>query len=671
MGRDWDFIRFAVALLAATWILGCSGDDGENQGNAESSTTAETWLEPPSPDPPLVAGLGYEPRACGFDLDRDGIVGEPEDCNLCDGTTADPDGDGVDEDLIYIDCDGGTDVPTCGSPAAPCASVGFAWTQVADGPDDGAEDVLCFRGTCREERIQPAFGGLVGWWALDQGLATSADGGDPDPWQRSMDPTRLVGWDTDDDGAYPPVDTDDTAVFDGKDGLSRLFVLGEGNSHVELAHFTARDYGRAPREGSDEFPEDSGFLRVDEQGGELSHVHVHDLQLRSINQDRAAGREVSTIHLGDSSLRLRWLRVENLLVTDNGGAFALGAKAGEPPDNGPYRFSRISRTAHGCDAVDCDRDANSLTFAFSGYVSGVEILDSLWDANVSAWQPKATGGMTGAVFAIAARYTQDWRIHNNTIQDYKVGLIVRGNAAQAYDDRAPRPVDGIVFDGNRFHNTHEPWKFGDFAVEVQGGEGPGGLVGDVRITHNLLTSLSAWDACIAVRPGNDSAPIPGEIVIAHNACIGPIDRWAALVVGNPDAEEPAHVQPRVTLEGNVVARLNSRALNVWTNYAPDAWRADGNVYDLVGHYKWAGRFRESLDDWRSASGGDANARTCTPEFTDAVSNSPWGDHALASNACTDLAGPWRGETVDTGAAAPTATEATGAVDATPGVDGSP
>ena len=30
---------------------------------------------------------GFSARTCGFDMDRDGIFGEPEDCHVCDGTT--------------------------------------------------------------------------------------------------------------------------------------------------------------------------------------------------------------------------------------------------------------------------------------------------------------------------------------------------------------------------------------------------------------------------------------------------------------------------------------------------------------------------------------------------------------------------------------------------------
>jgi len=59
---------------------------------------------------------GYVSRACGFDTNHNGVVGEAGECNYCDGVTADPDGDGVDEDINYISCDTSTDNTTCGAP---------------------------------------------------------------------------------------------------------------------------------------------------------------------------------------------------------------------------------------------------------------------------------------------------------------------------------------------------------------------------------------------------------------------------------------------------------------------------------------------------------------------------------------------------------------------------
>lgn len=596
-----------LALLAATlWLVatlsmgGCSqtdeGEGVEAPGSGLSSEVA-ALLEPER---------GYQPRACGFDLDDDGILGEEEDCRICDGRTTDPDGDGVDEDLLYVACGEGVDQPGCGAPDLPCGSLAWALDQ-ADGFADGAEDIVCFRGLCPAEDLRPGASG---------GEATRIEppvGAALRPWERHDDPAMLVGWDSDGDGEYPPFDTDDVADLEGA-GKGRAIRLGGAIDALELAHFRAADYGRfsaddgeLPEDGV--FPEDSGFLSIDSDGATVSHLSVHDLELRGINMERAAGRRVSAFHLSTETSRIHWFDFDNLLVTDNGGAFALAPAAGEGPDNGPLRWRNITHTAHGCDALDCDREASALIFAFSGHVSGVEVVDSVWDANIDHWLPKAQGGISGATFAVAARYSQDVLLRNNRIYDHKNALVVRGGASREYGDLAPRPVDGIVFDRNHVSNRFERWKYGDFAVEIRDGEEPGEVVGSVSITNNVFVTSTPWDGCIALRPGSDHDPIPGRLLVAFNTCSGPIDRYAALVVGDPEGGGRRNQQQNILLLGNLLTNLGPRGSNIQTSYSPDGWQAEGNVYQ-EGSFKWSGRFLSSLDQWRSSSGGDAESRTC-------------------------------------------------------------
>ncbi len=98
-------------------LAGCGGGQ-DDAGKAKSDEVGKKSGR--DEGPPVFApkaGVGYQPRACGFDLDDDGIAGEPEDCRVCDGTTADPDGDGVAEDLIYVDAVAGKDQRGCGGAA--------------------------------------------------------------------------------------------------------------------------------------------------------------------------------------------------------------------------------------------------------------------------------------------------------------------------------------------------------------------------------------------------------------------------------------------------------------------------------------------------------------------------------------------------------------------------
>ena len=602
MNRD-RLVLFACAFLIPFSLVGCGGSPPED--------VAEPAGPPPemSPAPPTFDEYGYQARACGFDLDDDGVVGEPEDdCNVCDGVTTDPDGDGVEEDLVYVACGSGSDAFGCGTPESPCGSIEYAWKNVIDGPDNGAEDIVCFRGRCAEENLGPAVGGLDTVWTAP------AEGSAGRDWEMSKDPSMLVGWDLDDDGEYPPHDKDDLAVLDGTEGGTRAFMLGSDQDHLELAHFTVKDYGRFTQR------EDAGLVRFEEDGTSLSHIAFHDLELLAINMDRPARRALSVIHLTTNTLRLHWLRFENLLVRDNGGAFALGAGPGEEPALGPFRFRNISRTAHVCDFNTCDQAANTMDIAFSGYLSGFEVLDSAWFANVAHWRPKDAGGPSGAVFVTAGRYTQDWLIRNNLVIDHKNGLIVRGAAAADYTGTTPRPVDQVVFDRNFFLNTYAEWKYGDAGVDLRGGEEPEELVGTVHITNNVLASTSAWDACLWMKVGNEYRDPPGEIHFLGNTCYGEVDRYGAVVVGNPEGKDYVRRQQKVVFSGNIVSGVGVGNANILATYGPSEWQADGNIYDPEGFYRWRAHSVVDLGEFQGASEADAGSKSCTPAFRQAGRN---------------------------------------------------
>lgn len=556
---------------------------------------------------------GYQARACGFDLDDDGIVGEPwDDCRLCNGWDTDPDGDGIAEDSIYVDCGTGADTPDCGSPLAPCATIAWAWGQIADGPDDGAEDIVCFRGSCREQTIRPRVGGVGGACELP------ASGSAARPWRQATDPTMLVGWDHDADGAYPPFDPDDVAVLEGM-GLTRAFQLEAGNSRLEMAHFTVRDYGR------DTTATNTGFIRFGPAGRALDDLFFHDLALEAINRERKPGSTVSTINLFTGGARLHRLRFENLLVTDNGGWFARGAgphggPAAHPPspfqpepDVGPWRWRQITRTAHGCNFADCGKRAGSTAFKLWGWVSGIEILDSVWDANVTAWQPTAIGGPLGASFVYAAQCAQDWTIRNNLVIDHKSALRVDGFSPKYCTGAAARPVDRIVFDHNEVQNGYEPWKLGDIPVRLAyGGDDPGEVIGDVEITHNTFVTTTGWETCFWLQGGSEAAPPTGKITFADNLCQGEPNRFAAVSIGNVQGKEAKYPHQNVVFERNVITGVGHGRLNLLATYAPQSWRADHNLYDPEAGFHWAGNPYDDLSAFSNASGGDASSKTSPP-----------------------------------------------------------
>ncbi len=573
---------------------------------------------------------GYVPRACGFDMNRNGVVGEPADCNVCDGSTTDPDGDGTAEDLIYIDAAAGNDTTGNGSPQQPYRTIQHAWN-AADGPADGAEDILCFRSIAtNEENITPGVSGVAGTYAVARSGTQARD------WLFPRNPTMLVGWDTDDDGAYPPFDDDDVAVLDGTGdgdaaGLARVFRLNAGTDYLEIAHLEIRNYGRyTPGAGS-------GLVVHGPRGDGVDHVYYHDLETYGINMDRLAdGGKNFTIDLFNSGLH--WTNFTNLLFQNNGGWFARGAGPDGGPDEGPFRWQNVTRTVHSCDHSVCGFAAGRPGFKIWGYVSGLEILDSVWDTNTGAWQPNPDGGH-GAQFLVIAQCSQDWTVRNNEIIDASMVLAIQPASAGFCDDADARPIDGVVFDRNVARNTYPEWGFGNAGIqflesEASKGEGDaaGETVGSVTLTNNFLsTSGVPWESCIWVLADNGAEPPPGEIVVAYNTCLGEIRRWGAISIGRVDGSAaPAFPQQDLVIKNNVVAGTGAGENNVQAAYAPSNLAMDFNVFDPAGTFEWIDGEQVGLTAWRLRSGADQASAACLPAFADRAD----GDlHLLETDAC--------------------------------------
>lgn len=597
-------LSILLALLALA-LVAC-GDGGPAPAGApqENATARSRDLADPvwAPGPP---GIGYTPRACGFDMDDDGVVGESADCRVCNGRDRDPDGDGVEEDQIYVDAaGGGQDLRGCGTPAQPCASLGYALTQVADGRDDGAEDIFCLYGRTTEENLKPISSGLEG--AYDR----PASGSQERAFSRRRDPAMLVGWDHDGDGQYPPFDREDVAVVVGT-GKARALVLDSVNDGFEVAHLSFVGFGQ------DNGLKSTGFVKFGPSPGELEHVYFHDLHLVDINRGRETASETATFDLFLGKTRLRHLEVDNVWAPRNGGFFARGAAADQGPDSGPYRFQRIGYTGEACNFADCQTGATVIGFHLWGYVSGIEILDSYFDANVKNWEPKPKGGPTGAGFVTTAQCSQDWLIRNNLAVDYKVFAKFQGWAEGYCDKGAARPVDRVVVDRNSLQNQYEPWTGGDLPFFVsEGGPNAGEVVGNLWITNNVLTSSTGYEACFWLLGGNGAATPPGEIVYAHNTCAVNINRHAAVVIGNAEGKTLAKPHERVLIFNNLTTGLGNNDLNLHAFYRPADSLIDHNAWDVAGQFDRLGERATDLAAWQKLSGWDLGSVTCTPSFVE-------------------------------------------------------
>ena len=557
---------------------------------------------------------GYQPRACGFDLDDDGVIGEPlDDCRICDGATADPDGDGVAEDLIYVDCQSGADTGSCGAPNDPCRSITHAWTVRADGPGDGAEDVICFRGVCAESGIVPAHGGVGGV------RVSPASGSQARNWRYPADPTMLVGWDADGDGIYPPEDGDDQAVLSGW-GLDRAFYIDRQSDFLEMAHFRVAGYG------TNTGALQTGFLRFGPRSGTLVHLHFHDLELHAINRARTTppsqASSVIVFNLFSGNTRPRWVSFENLLVTENGAWFARGEavpQSGPLAEIGPYRFQHVTRTARGCNFSQCGDAAATTGFRLWGYMTGIEVIDSVWDANVAAWEPKPEGGPIGARLMSIAQCSRDWDVRNNEIIDHKVAIDVQGFSDGFCDDGDARPVEDVWIDANVIRNDYAPWRFGDVAVQlIAGGDSAGEWIGDVRITNNLCPTSTGWEAAIWMRHGHQNQPVDGEIAIVNNTFRSDVNRHGAIVLGDVEGSDFPRLPRNVRLDNNLILGLDAADRAILTTYQPPGFTAATNVYGIDATWEWGGIFVGTLGGWQGLTGTDAGSRVCSPTLLDVV-----------------------------------------------------
>ena len=446
---------------------------------------------------------GYNERPCGFDLDDDGEVGEPlDDCRVCDGSTTDPDGDGVDEDLIYVDCDSGSDAAGCGAPGSPCGSVAYALQSRMDGPGDGAEDIVCFTGTCAPRGVTPAFGGLTDVRTVPQSGSEARD------FEIATNPAMLVGWDTDADGEYPPYDADDVAVLDGTGGVQAFTLQNSSASHFEFAHFTAQEYGRTGNSG--------GFFQ---QG--TTHTYLHDLSLQNICREMPtpSGRIVFNFF---SSQNTHFFWVKNIECEHCGGYFIRGAGGNGPQEAGPFRFQGISLNMHGCDygsSPECDAQPYTTLLKLWGYIDGVEVLDSSFDGDPTN---RVLGNHPShwPVGVLPANCSENYTVRNNTFIDMN-GLNVQGYAAGFCDGPEARPTDAVLFENNLVEFA-ELDKTANATVAHPIGNVADADVGYVEIRNNIFRSTpnGGMADCFAYNAGNSVAPPDGQLVFEDNRCEG-------------------------------------------------------------------------------------------------------------------------------------------------------
>ncbi len=614
-----------------------------------------------APAPVPFAGRpprGYLRRPCGFDLDADGVVGEPEECRFCDGDpqtgafTADPDGDGVDEDFLYVHATEGSDEEGDGTPQRPYRTIQHAWS-VADGPEDGAEDIVCFAGVATtEENIVPGVSGVPGVRVQPRRGSEARD------WELPAHPTMLVGWDRDGDGQYPPFDPDDEAVLDGgPSALDRTFTLNLSDRpavrYLEIAHLTVRAYGfTTENDGDDGQAEGIGFLHVgrsNAEGPQTTHIHLHDLELESVMQDKPAEGHAIVFDLFTGGTRVRHLSVVNVSARDTGSYFARGAPGGvEGDESGPLRFQNVTLTQHGCDAgsaPDCPLTgpaSAAVGFKVWGLLRGVEVIDSVFDANIEGWEPRASGPTSGI---IVDGCVVDWLIRNNTVRNYHTALMVKGSGNSGVVDGAggcvSRPVDDVLIDANtvltdtEFYTevdvAPEPGRQRRFGFGVAGllmndteRATVGGSIANVTVTNNFFLAPYGFAQCVGLNVSNNEAPAPGTFRFTHNTCHGGTT-FRSNGILNLLPGTGAFPFPDVVVTNNLFSGLefsDEAPLAIVAAYRPTALDLRNNAYSVNASFIWLDGEPVNLAGWQAAlpegTGRDGDAQLCLPDFVDAA-----------------------------------------------------
>lgn len=596
----------ASTPLGSTWLLlsiflvaACGGGEGAGSsarthapdvpdfGLPEPAplVVPQPWPEGPPGPGPLDGIVGYTARACGFDMNANGIPGEPEDCRVCDGVTTDVNGDGVEDRLHYVDCEARL-LDGDGSPWAPFATIGDAMAALAD-PRAEVIQAVCFRGRC-EETVVPSQSGAVG--------TTLAAG-----FERPRFPVLLSGWDADADGAYPPFDPDDEAVLDGHVGLSFGIVNEGAVSRLEVAHFVATGFGA-------DCAAEAGFLRPALGGRAVTHVAVHDLELLDLSRGCPAGSERSAFLLSVEGSPLSFFSVSNVALLDYGGYAVRGSGVGQQ-SLGPYRFDHLTVRPRG--------PVGGFAFGVKlwDHIDRIEIFESLFDANPEAWQPCASQvdvANCEPTYAITAGpCSRGWMIRGNEFRNWKYAVSVQPDAGPGFC--RDRDMDGVFIDQNRIVSDYPPWRFGDVAIRIDRGERV--TVLGVDVTDNEMRTSVGWEACVWSNVGVDGKAQDGLVRVLGNTCVGPVNRYAALTVGAPDGEggEAANPQHRYEVRGNLFAGIET--VNVNTGYALDAFIAAENVYDPEAGFSWAHDapgevLQPTLDEWSALSGEASTSLAC-------------------------------------------------------------
>lgn len=627
------------------------------------------------PDPLYTSNpKGYQPRPNALDLNGDGqlgvqgkIPGETDD--LIPGgvpsdfefanMTHDVDGDGVDEDLVYVDAERGDDLNGTGTPAHPYRTLRHALAQCngSDAAVGNGEDIVVFHGTFYAVELDEAFrridiqdrliiphGGEPGGYKLRPEHGTEVP----------SNPFRLIGWDYDGDGIYPPMDRDDVSVLHGNGYRGERAISNQGGAHSywELAHFTIEEYAGDPHPESGESAPNltRGGIHLGRSGvGQISHIYIHDLEMRNILNNWetpfvSGGAEGHGITFFSGAATLHHITIDNLFVNGFAGFFGRGAPGVDSMPSGPFRFENMTlKNLRSTQRPGTSDQAIATGFKIWNWTRDVTLKDCIFDAQADLWHDYGHYHPTGYLIRPGM---QDVKIVGNEFYDMHTATGAVGDLST--DPGAPQ--DNILIDGNRFIVTFNQW-----TVTTQpqakrsfylgrGDDNTLKTTGHIRVVNNMFyldggaNMVGVW-----LDGGNAVGPQGGEIVIAGNTFYGPgesnLNAYAIRSLGSRAYRyEDYVIKNNVFLNWGTDVGGGSGGKHIFFGDQPSSVVTNGNVFAPESGFGWGDRPLPTLFDWQQETGQGANSRVGVPLLVNLSPENPYQIDLHVSADDTLLAG---------------------------------
>jgi hypothetical protein len=342
-------------------------------------------------------------------------------------------------------------------------------------------------------------------------------------------------------------------------------------------------------------------------------ISVHDLQLTRVLKGRLNESNSIVFPFWRSGGSLANVALVNLNCTECGSYFARGEGGdGSTGTSEKWRLQNVSVTFYGDETLQSNSAVS--VAKFWGQVTGVEILDSTFNANPVAWN---AGNVS---YAIAGPYLYDCvqsaTIRNNDFADFKVALAL--GAGEGFC--TTRRVDNIVFDANDVHSSFD-WSYNQW-VQIHSGPSTTLNVATVSLTNNIFVQGDVTPGSNTTflwsYAGNNGGAQTGSITLAGNTFYGPSTAATWVIGDNGWVTPPSYPQQNYVIKDNIIAGLGAGSLNISTSYAPSNWTVDHNVYhnDPTGaRFRWNNGSTTAFAAWQTNSGGDTHSTaSCPPAF---------------------------------------------------------